>query len=176
MAVGDPLPPERRAAIEALLHDTDLSLRAIARQAGVSPDTVARLNREGAIRARRDVAADIASALSLDELAALLRAHVARQIATFDAALRGRRRARIDSARVLRDLGGLRRLLAQLAEDAAERDGHRTGNGAADGEPLQDLSALREDLARRAEAFGRERAAPPVPGTLPGEDARRAGG
>jgi hypothetical protein len=89
-------------------------------------------------------------------LRALLRAHIGRQIHIFDAAL-GDPRGGIDSAKVLRDLGGLKRLLDDLDEgpsdqgdgegephDASSRPGH---------EPAFDAEALRAEIARRYERF-----------------------
>jgi hypothetical protein len=76
-----------------------------------------------------------------------LRVHIGRQIAAFDEQLRGA--APVDDpARLLRDMGGLKRLLDDLAR-AQQQD----ADGDADGEPLPDLAALRADLARRYEAF-----------------------
>lgn len=96
-------------------------------------------------------------------LRAALRGHIARQIAGLDAALR-LRAGPIDSAKVLRDLGGLKRLL----------DETETGDGAehpdAEREPRTDLPALRAEIARRYAAFAGER---PDAG-LPGEPAAAA--
>jgi hypothetical protein len=87
-------------------------------------------------------------------LRAQLRAHIARQIAAFDAALAAEAAPR-DPARVLRDLGGLKRLLDVLAaddgrQDAAERDDDGVG---------PDLPALRAEIARRYDGFVGGRAA-----------------
>ncbi|MDP4021424.1 hypothetical protein Q8W71_02220 [Methylobacterium sp. NEAU 140] len=78
-------------------------------------------------------------------LRAHLRAHIARQIAAFDAALRGEGAAVVDSARVLRDLGGLKRLFDELVRE----DGEEGGDG-----PEPDLPALRAAIARRLAGGG----------------------
>ncbi|MCJ2049678.1 helix-turn-helix domain-containing protein [Methylobacterium sp. J-070] len=82
-------------------------------------------------------------------LRAHLRAHIARQIAAFDAALSGEGAALRDSARVLRDLAGLTRLVEALAADGARCPEGEGGDG--DTEP--DLPALRADIARRYAGF-----------------------
>ncbi|QGY05665.1 hypothetical protein MMSR116_30030 [Methylobacterium mesophilicum SR1.6/6] len=88
-------------------------------------------------------------------LRAHLRAHIVRQIAAFDAALSAEGPASRDSARVLRDLGGLKRLL-----DTVEADGARSGGGEGDdGGTEPDLPALRAEIARRYAGFVGGRAA-----------------
>lgn len=82
-------------------------------------------------------------------LRAHLRAHIGRQIAAFDAALSGEGSALRDSARVLRDLGGLKRLL-----DTMDADGARGAAGEGDdGGTGPDLPALRAEIARRYAGF-----------------------
>ena len=99
----------------------------------------------------------------LPALRAALRAHIGRQIAAFDEALRGEGAAVIDSARVLRDLGGLKRLLDDLTIEG-EGDG-------SDPEPSTlDLAGLRAEIAGR---YGRCRDERPDDG-LPGEPAAAA--
>jgi len=110
-----------------------------------------------------------------------LRTHIARQIAGFDAALKDAAPG-LDSARVLRDLGGLKRLLDDL--DASPRSGpddERSESPVASGDAGSDpdlsdadlsgadLPALRAQIARRYAAFVGER---PDAG-LPGEPAAR---
>ena len=73
--------------------------------------TALRLLAEVLVRPDRGAATDPPT------LRAALRAHIGRQIAAFDAALRGEGAAVIDSARVLRDLGGLKRLLDDVGAD-----------------------------------------------------------
>ncbi|MCJ2033148.1 hypothetical protein [Methylobacterium sp. J-068] len=112
-------------------------------------------------------------------LRAALRAHIARQILRFDVALNAEAEhgdgKSFDSARVLRDLGGLKRLLDEAdADERAEtglpgtnsgtgaRDGTAFGGasgsgGAGGGPPADDLPALRAEIARRAAAFRGER-------------------
>ncbi|KNY22052.1 hypothetical protein AKJ13_13900 [Methylobacterium sp. ARG-1] len=94
---------------------------------------------------------DLEAAADPPILRAHLRAHIARQIAAFDAALNGEAAAVLDSARVLRDLGGLKRLLDEMAPG----DGREGGDG--DTEP--DLPALRAEIARRYAGFVRGRTA-----------------
>lgn len=98
---------------------------------------------------------DAAGATDAASLRAALRGHIARQIAGFDAALTGGGAAVVDSARVLRDLGGLKKLLDALGGEPADgrgdgyRDGYRTAEGGdADG-VSGDLPALRAEIARR---------------------------
>jgi len=97
----------------------------------------------------------------LATLDAALRAHIARQIAVFDDGLRAaqdaardadRAAAAIDTAKILRDLGGLKRLLDDLGAAARQPD----AEGDADGGAPEDLAALRERLARRLAAFAAE--------------------
>lgn len=98
-------------------------------------------------------------------LRARLRAHIERQIARFDAALDAEAPpAGLDSAKVLRDLGGLKTMLDDMkAADRAAREG-RT-DGAASRTPLlaADLMAMRTDIAHRYAAFA---AAEPDDGVL----------
>ncbi|MCJ2072487.1 helix-turn-helix domain-containing protein [Methylobacterium sp. J-030] len=78
-----------------------------------------------------------------------LRAHIARQIAAYDAALSQEGVALAESARILRDLGGLKRLLDEIdAEGACGA----TGEGGDDGSE-RDLPALRAEIARRYDGF-----------------------
>jgi hypothetical protein len=86
-----------------------------------------------------------------------LRRHIARQIAGFDAALTAGA-GPADSAKVLRDLGGLKRLLDEITADESKEAGHGTGTaGLAPGPAPPDLPALRAEIARRYAAFAGER-------------------
>jgi transposase-like protein len=93
-------------------------------------------------------------------LGARLRAHIGRQIAVLDAALTAAPAGGIDSAKVLRDLGGLKRLLDDLGEGAAADDRDR-GKGEPRDEPARsvhdeserDPDAIRAEIARRFERF-----------------------
>lgn len=84
-------------------------------------------------------------------------AHVERQIDRFDAALNVEvAPTGFDSAKVLRDLRGLKTLLDELRTEEA------TGHGA--GSPPLDLVALRADIARRYAAFEAAEPDDEVPG------------
>lgn len=222
MVFSSPYPLETREAVEALLHDSELTMLMIAERTAVSYSTVKLWNREARIRpwtraaklgadprswtvgriravgrlfGRADIdPADLAEALGsrrgdasalmlacgiagskapvprppasqspgppeeTPDLAALLRAQIARQIAAFDDRLHGGDAA-ADSAKVLRDLGGLKRLLDDLDACARQPESH----GDADGASPQDLAALRDRIARRYEAFAAERGHAGVP-------------
>ncbi len=80
-----------------------------------------------------------------------LRAHIARQIAGFDAALGRDGVALGESARVLRDLGGLKRLLDEVGTEGAQP---AAGEGGDDGTE-RDLPSLRAAIARRYDGFVR---------------------
>ncbi|WP_375455275.1 hypothetical protein [uncultured Methylobacterium sp.] len=182
--------PEIAAAVERLICRSGADIAVIAVMAGLSRQRVNDWTRAGGWartkpvrkRSEDDILADLAAlerragafpadtppgatldAADLPALRARLRLHVGRQIAAFDAALRGEGAAVIDSARVLRDLGGLKRLLDDLAAGTGEADGTR---GTAD-RPGLDLPALRAELARRYARLPRER----PDGSLPGEPA-----
>ncbi|CAA2101516.1 hypothetical protein MBUL_01215 [Methylobacterium bullatum] len=109
----------------------------------------------------------------MDNLGEALRAHIGRQIARFDAALSGETPPALDSAKVLRDLGGLKRLLDDLSSEDRERsDAQRNlADGASETSrpPADDsdLPALRAAIAARYAACLGER---PDAG-LPGEPA-----
>ena len=161
--------PIRRAA-EILLRETALSMAQIAAHLGLPPRTVQHWNCEAEIRSNVAPPGGVAipparwSVPSSDppgraQLEAALRGHIARQIAALDARL-NREPAEADSARVLRDLGGLKRLLDDLPIAEASE-------GAADAS-CQDLPALRAEIARRYAAFCGEPSDPAVPGEFAG--------
>lgn len=95
---------------------------------------------------------DAVDAANAPALRAQLRAHIAHQIAAFDAALRGEGAAVLDSARVLRDLGGLKRLFDEVAE-GNDRDGSGRGERGGERKPEPDVASLRADIARRYARF-----------------------
>lgn len=182
-----PHPHVLREAAEAMVRASPRSIAAIAAEMGLPEATIRNWSRRGGWRdpARRGAkpspgrANKAGPAPSLDgaALRAALRRHVARQIARFDEALEGD--ALPDSARVLRDLGGLKRLLEDLALHETSDPGgrHEAGSGsdAGDGADEPDLPALRAQIARRYEAFAGERpdggfpgnpAGAPAPGAL----------
>lgn len=159
MRRGSPHPPQVRAAAEALLRETSLPMAAIARQLGLSDSTIRSWNADEQIRQdrRREPAAPAIGSAPVATpdragLEAALRRHIARQIAALDALLDTPERE-TDSARVLRDLGGLKRLLDDLP--AEDRPGPRGrpdhSEGAADEGAGDDLPALRAAIARRLE-------------------------
>lgn len=143
--------PIRRAA-EILLRQTALSTAQIANELGLPRSTIQNWNdRLGQPRAARE-AAPMQAASSDGELpdrASLetaLHRQIARQIAALDARLDGASHG-IDSARMLRDLGGLKRLLDDCSvpvESRAERKGEA-------GEV--ELFRMRAEIARRYAAF-----------------------
>lgn len=190
--------PEIVAAVERLVRGSRAGIAVIAATAGLSRRRVTDWTRAGGWartrpvrkRSEGDILADLAAlerragalpadtapdamldAADLPALRARLRLHAGRQIAAFDAALRGEGAAVIDSARVLRDLGGLKRLLDDLAAGTGEADGTR---GIAD-RPGFDLPALRAELARRYARLPRERPDAGLPGEPAGPAAPGAG-
>ncbi|MEZ0250870.1 MAG: hypothetical protein ACAH20_07890 [Methylobacteriaceae bacterium] len=99
------------------------------------------------------------------QLRAQLRTHIERQIARFDAALETvAPPAGLDSAKVLRDLGGLKTMLDDMkAADRAARKGGTDGAASRPTLHAADLVAMRTDIARRYAAFA---AAEPDDGVL----------
>ena len=161
-------PEPRRAALTRLLSERRNDPEDVAEAAGVGREATGRLlavcgvarperpaepeaaTPEPAVETVEPGLLDPASAADPSTLRAHLRAHIARQIAAFDAALNGEGAAVLDSARVLRDLGGLKRLLDEI--------GAGTGDGS-DGGPEPDLPTLRTEIARRYAGFVRARTA-----------------
>ncbi len=157
-------PPERRAAALRLLavegHDPGDLSEALGFARHSAPTLLAALGVERApVRRARATRAPAEGAMPPRRLRALLRAHIGRQIEAFDAALADPR-AGIDSAKVLRDLGGLKRLL----DDLGTGDGSSEGDEKGEGEPRDaaahpgpdrtfDLDGLRAEIARRYERF-----------------------
>lgn len=81
-------------------------------------------------------------------LRAHLRVHIARQIAAYDLALSADGAA-AESGRVLRDLGGLKRLLDEVDAGTMQTTGGEGGDGGSE----RDLPALRAEIARRYAGF-----------------------
>ncbi len=159
-------PAGRRAALERLYHEPRNDPRDLVEALGLS-QAAGRTLFIGSGRIRRPtprdppalphgapVALDAAAAADAPTLRAQLRAHIARQIAAFDAALRGEGAAVLDSARVLRDLGGLKRLFDEVAA-GKDRDGTdpREGGDGPERRPEPDVAALRAAIARRYARF-----------------------
>jgi hypothetical protein len=161
--------PARRAAVARLYREDWIDIGDLAQALGVARHRAEALFAQCGLEGRRP--GEVGRALGLDtdprRMRAALRAQIARQILHFDAALNGAAGVpAFDSARVLRDLGGLKRLLDETTDDGrGERDGSASGDGGgssgdrfADDRPADDLPALRAEIARRAEALGGERA------------------
>ena len=189
-------PETRRAALARLYHNPEIDLADLAAAMGAARSGGRSLFKACGLAGRRRraglprVPSDPGRTRDGPSLRAALRGHVARQIAHFDAgldaALQGQGPGVPDSAKVLRDLGGLKRLLDEL--EAAEARGFAQGDRALDdrafgdfagvghgdahesaqgGPDARDLPALRAEIARRYAAFAGER---PDAG-LPGEPA-----
>ncbi|MBY0257530.1 hypothetical protein [Methylobacterium sp.] len=177
----------RRAAVARLYRHPWIDIADLAHAMGLPGRRAEALFAACGLEGRRPGVVADATGPETDpgRLRAALRAHIARQILRFDAALNAesgddQKNAdpkRFDSARVLRDLGGLKRLLDETDRDAAPvgsagigpartdsrkdaRDGEGSGedSGHASGDAGHDLPALRAEIARRAEALGGERA------------------
>lgn len=153
-------PPERRAAtLRLLAAETDPAdvTEALGFARGSAPALLAALGvKRGAARdERRRPMEDAPPPL---RLRALLRAHIGRQITAFDAALADPR-AGMDSAKVLRDLGGLKRLLDDLGvggksdDDGTGEGGSRDARVHPPRETPLDIDGLRAEIARRYERF-----------------------
>lgn len=152
-------PEGRRAALVRLLNAPGTDPGDVAEALGLgrlTPEIVARvfgraLRRPPALLEGPDRSA----AADPSMLRTQLRAHIVRQIAAFDAALSAEGIALRESARVLRDLGGLKRLLDAVEAGDARRASEEGGDGGAE----LDLPALRAAIARRYAGFVGGRAA-----------------
>ena len=99
----------------------------------------------------QDTFGSAGNAVESHRLRARLRAHVARQIAVLDAAL-SEPKPVIDSSKVLRDLGGLKKLLDDLGS-GDEGEGEPRDEPVRSDDAPGDLGALREEIARRFDRF-----------------------
>jgi len=184
--------PARRAAVARLYREDWIDIGDLAQALGVARHRAEALFAQCGLEGRRP--GEVGRALGRDtdprRMRAALRAQIARQILHFDAALNGAADGpAFDSARVLRDLGGLKRLLDETTDDGrGGRDGSEPGDTDgpardratdalhadalhADDCPADDLPTLRAEIARRAEALGGERAdAGPAGGPAPCPD------
>ena len=167
----------RTASLGRLYHNPAVDLRDLEAVLAARRSDARDLLRVQGLTQRRRAARG--ASLAGPALRAALRGHVARQIARFDAGLR-EEAGIADTARVLRDLGGLKRILDELdpgpEPGAGDRHGTRgteTGGPALDlaaldlaalDLPALDLPALRAEIARRYVAFAGERADPGLPG------------
>jgi hypothetical protein len=144
----------RMAAVAQVFGCADLDPGDVSEALGARRGDAAALMLACGVAATR-VSARLGPPGTTPDLAALdaaLRVHIVRQIAAFDEKL-SQPDAAIDSARTLRDLAGLRRILDDIAARTHQPDFH----GDADGGSPQDLAALRDCIARRYEAFAAER-------------------
>ncbi|SDN56272.1 hypothetical protein SAMN05216360_109128 [Methylobacterium phyllostachyos] len=147
-------PAARRAAVARLLDQpgNDPVDIAVALGFGRDPADLVSAALQLAPRPGRAVqgrARDPAPPIDPPTLRTHLRIHIARQIAAFDAALDREGVALSESARVLRDLGGLRRLLDEIETESARG---AAGEGGDDG-TARDLPTLRAEIARRYDDF-----------------------
>ncbi|WP_267356250.1 MULTISPECIES: helix-turn-helix domain-containing protein [unclassified Methylobacterium] len=147
-------PEPRRLAVARLLSQPGNDPSDVAAALGFGQNAMAWLS--AAIQltplvrpTRRGAPRDPASEIDPATLRAHLRGHIARQIAALDAALSGEGAAFAESARVLRDLGGLKRLLDEVDAEGAHG---ATGEGGDDGLE-RDLPGLRAAIARRYDPF-----------------------
>ena len=188
----------RRAAVARLYRQPWVDIADLAHAMGLPGRRAEALFAACGLEGRRPGVVADATGPETDpgRLRAALRAHIARQILRFDAALNAESGddpknfdpknfdpknydpknagpKRFDSARVLRDLGGLKRLLDDL-EASLRSEPHATRGESQDGDA--DLPALRARIAQRYAAFvgerpdaglPREPAAGPDPGPGP---------
>ena len=162
-------PASRRIAVEQLYRNPDNALADLAAALGVGRRGASAFFKTCGFGGRPRAARTAGTGQTGGDLRAALRGHIARQVERFDAALKGE--APLDSSKVLRDLGGLKRLLDDLDADEKMRgQGHGADTGACstDGGALEarnlDLPALRAQIARRYAAFAGERAFAGLPG------------
>ncbi|KQT20010.1 hypothetical protein ASG40_04235 [Methylobacterium sp. Leaf399] len=159
-------PQEGRRRVEALVRGTSKTFGQIAAETGVAhPSTIAKWSQRHGWRPS-------AASGGKNDLRATLRRHVARQISRFDVALRQAPKTlapetlapkTLDSAKVLRDLGGLKKLLDEIDADGRREAGDGKDAGGDPGGGL-DLPALRAQIADRYAAFAGDGAAAGLPG------------
>lgn len=163
-------PAARRAAVARLYRQPLVEIGDLAVVMGAPRPRAVALFETLALTGRRpgDFLGDGAPGQASPGLRAALRHHIARQIIRLDAALSDPPTT-LDTARILRDLGGLKRLLDEAdSRDPATGGAHGTGRSdAAHGAELDlpaDLPTLRAQIAERYAAWCAERAAPGLPG------------
>ena len=159
----------RRLAVETLHRNPDIALADLAAALGVGRSGASAFFKACGLGGRPRAPRMAGTGRTGGDLRATLRGHIARQVERFDAALKGE--APLDSSKVLRDLGGLKRLLDDLDADDKMRGqdhGADTGAGGTEGGAVDprtlDLPALRAQIARRYAAFAGERAVAGLPG------------
>ncbi|WP_019906449.1 helix-turn-helix domain-containing protein [Methylobacterium sp. 77] len=167
--------PARRLAVERIHAIPEVEAATLAVALGGTVHGAASLFRTCGFPPKRRVRPGVPSppddapgsaAMSTVELDHALRDHIGRQIARFDEALSADPPPALDSARVLRDLGGLKRLLDDLFSDERERI-HATSRSPAghdDDGAAADLPALRAAIAARYAAGLGERPDAGIPG------------
>lgn len=144
-------PASRREAVSRLLAVPEIDPCDVAEASGYARETGEMLLAAFGAAPWRGAEGDSADP---PRLRARLRAHIGRQIAVLDAALSSPERAGVDSAKVLRDLGGLKRLLDDLDADGDGEGEVRDEPTRSDGPSgLSDLAGLREEIARRFDRF-----------------------
>ncbi|KQT78527.1 hypothetical protein [Methylobacterium sp. Leaf466] len=160
-------PQEGRRRVEALVRTTSKTFGQIAAETGVAhPSTIAKWSQRYGWRPSP-------SPGGKNDLRATLRRHIARQISRFDKALRQAPKTPaaktlapkpLDSAKVLRDLGGLKKLLDEIDADGRRETDDGADAGGDPGGGGLDLPALRAQIADRYAAFAGDGAAAGLPG------------
>lgn len=169
-------PAARRAAVARLYRQPLVEIGDLAVVMGAPRPRAVALFETMGLTGRRpgDFLGDGAPGQASPGLRAALRHHIARQIVRFDAALSDPP-PNLDTARILRDLGGLKRLLDEAdlhdskAGGAHGTDGSDAARDSGPGESGRavDLPALRAQIAQRYAAWSGAGA----PAGLPGEPA-----
>lgn len=144
-----------RAATARLYRTPEVDLGDLALALGVPHSRAEAVFAACKLTGRRWACTDAPAGVEGRALRKALHGHIGRQIARFDAALLDGAAAHLDTARVLRDLGGLKRLLDELDHDEPGGGGDGNLPGTDD---ARDLPALRAAIAGRYAAFAGERA------------------